>query len=46
MTAAEFRRLALSLPEVEESAHMDHPDFRVGERSSRRSGIRTRTGGW
>ncbi len=30
MTAAEFRRLALSLPGVEESAHMDHPDFRVG----------------
>lgn len=30
MTAAEFRRLALSLPETEERAHMDHPDFRVG----------------
>jgi hypothetical protein len=29
MTAAEFRRLALSLPETEERAHMDHPDFRV-----------------
>jgi hypothetical protein len=29
MTAAQFRRLALSLPEVSESAHMDHPDFRV-----------------
>ena len=30
MTPADFRRIALSLPEVEESAHMSHPDFRVG----------------
>ena len=30
MTTAEFRQLALSLPEAIESAHMDHPDFRVG----------------
>lgn len=30
MTAAEFRRIALSFPEAEQSAHMDHPDFRVG----------------
>ncbi len=30
MTAAEFRRIALSMPEAEESAHMSHPDFRVG----------------
>ncbi len=30
MTAADFRRLALSMPEAEESAHMSHPDFRVG----------------
>jgi hypothetical protein len=29
MTAADFRRLALSFPEATESAHMDHPDFRV-----------------
>src|SRR5277367_4567530 len=29
MTAAEFRRLALSFPEATEGAHMDHPDFRV-----------------
>lgn len=29
MTAAEFRRLALSLPETEEQEHMHHPDFRV-----------------
>ncbi|HUI42957.1 MAG TPA: MmcQ/YjbR family DNA-binding protein [Terriglobia bacterium] len=30
MTSADFRRLALSLPEAVESAHMGHPDFRVG----------------
>jgi hypothetical protein len=29
MTAATFRRLALSLPDAKESAHMGHPDFRV-----------------
>jgi len=29
MTADQFRRLALSLPEATESAHMGHPDFRV-----------------
>ena len=28
-TAALFRRLALSLPNTLESAHMNHPDFRV-----------------
>ena len=30
MTIDEFRALALSFPETEESSHMDHPDFRVG----------------
>lgn len=30
MTASEFRRLALSFPCAIESAHMGHPDFRVG----------------
>jgi hypothetical protein len=30
MTAADFRRIALSFPEAEQSAHMEHPDFRVG----------------
>lgn len=30
MTPAEFRKLALGFPEAEESAHMNHPDFRVG----------------
>jgi hypothetical protein len=29
MTRNDFRRLALSLPEANESEHMDHPDFRV-----------------
>jgi hypothetical protein len=29
VTADDFRQFALSLPEVLESAHMDHPDFRV-----------------
>jgi len=30
MTAKDFRQIALSLPETEERAHMDHPAFRVG----------------
>ena len=30
MTAEEFRKTALSLPETWEAAHMSHPDFRVG----------------
>jgi hypothetical protein len=30
MTAEEFRKMALSLPETSEAAHMGHPDFRVG----------------
>ena len=29
MTPNDFRKLALSLPETEERAHMKHPDFRV-----------------
>jgi hypothetical protein len=29
VTANEFRRIALSLPEAEEQEHMNHPDFRV-----------------
>ena len=29
MTADDFRKIALSFPEANESAHMDHPDFRV-----------------
>jgi hypothetical protein len=30
MTADQFRRLALSLPQAVEESHMNHPDFRVG----------------
>ena len=30
MTPIEFQKLALSFPEAVESAHMRHPDFRVG----------------
>jgi hypothetical protein len=30
VTAAQFRRIALSLPQAEQGTHMDHPDFRVG----------------
>ena|SRR5436190_5631186 len=30
MTAEEFRRMALNLPDVVEASHMGHPDFRVG----------------
>jgi len=30
MTANDFRKLALSLPQATEQSHMDHPDFRVG----------------
>jgi hypothetical protein len=29
MTANEFRKLALGFPGASESAHMNHPDFRV-----------------
>jgi hypothetical protein len=29
LTLERFRRMALSLPEVVEEAHMGHPDFRV-----------------
>jgi hypothetical protein len=28
-TAAQLRKLALSMPEAEEKSHFDHPDFRV-----------------
>jgi hypothetical protein len=30
MTPTDFRQLALGFPEALESAHMSHPDFRVG----------------
>lgn len=32
MTASQFRHLALGLPEVVESSHLAHPDFRVRNR--------------
>lgn len=32
MTVSQFRKIALSLPGVEERAHMGHPDFRVAGR--------------
>ena len=32
MTAEDFRRMALELPDATESRHMAHPDFRVGEK--------------
>ena len=32
MTAKDFRRMALALPDTEERSHMEHPDFRVAGR--------------
>ena len=32
MTPAQFRKLALSFPDVSEKAHMSHPDFRTAGR--------------
>jgi predicted DNA-binding protein (MmcQ/YjbR family) len=32
MTPTDFRRIALTLPNAEESSHMGSPDFRVGGR--------------
>jgi hypothetical protein len=32
MTPSQFRRIALSLPEAIEGAHMGHADFRVGDK--------------
>ena len=32
MSADDFRKMALALPEAVESAHMEHPDFRVAGR--------------
>src|ERR1700761_8889051 len=31
-TVADFRRIALSMPDAEEGSHMGSPDFRVGGR--------------
>jgi len=32
LTADDFRRLALGLPETTEAEHQGHPDFRVGDK--------------
>ena len=32
MTHDDFRRIALGMKDATESSHMDHPDFRVGNR--------------
>ena len=32
MSPDDFRNIALSLPGASESAHMNHPDFRVGKK--------------
>lgn len=32
MTADTFRRLALAIPSVQETAHVNHPDFRLNGR--------------
>jgi hypothetical protein len=32
VTANDFRRIALSMPEAIEASHMGHPDFRVGKK--------------
>jgi hypothetical protein len=45
MTADQFRRIALALPEAEESAHMDHPDFRVRNKIFATLGYPTREWG-
>jgi len=45
MTANEFRKIALALPEAEERAHMDHPDFRVAGKIFATLGYPDRTRG-
>ena len=45
MTANEFRKLALSFPETIESAHMHHPDFRVGAKIFATLGYRGKEAG-
>jgi len=42
MTGEDFRRLALSFPEASESAHMHHPDFRIGRKIFATLGYRGR----
>jgi hypothetical protein len=44
MTEDDFRKLALSLPDSEESSHMNHPDFRV--RGKIFASLRSPRAGW
>jgi hypothetical protein len=44
VTIADFRRLALNLPEAKEGAHMGHPDFRIRNRIFATLGVPDR--GW
>ena len=45
MTANNFRKIALALPETEERAHMNHPDFRVAGKIFATLGYPDRTRG-
>ncbi len=45
MTPAQFREIALALPETEERSHMDHPDFRVAGKIFATLGYPDRTRG-
>jgi hypothetical protein len=45
VTAKDFRKLALALPETEEREHMDHPDFRVAGKIFATLGYPDRTRG-
>jgi len=44
-TIADFRRMALSLPEATEGAHMGHPDFRVRKKIFASLGVPDRAWG-
>ena len=46
MTADQFRRLALGLPEAAESSHLAHPDFRVRNRIFATLAIPIHAGAW
>jgi hypothetical protein len=45
MTAKDFRKLALELPDAEEHSHMNHPDFRVGGKTFATLGYPDKTRG-
>ena len=46
MTPNDFRKLALALPETEERAHMNHPDFRVAGKIFATSATPTNPAPW